>query len=73
MYRSVPPKIDLPSMEREIIDFWAAHDVFHRSLQQTEGGPQWTFYEGPPPPTGRRECTTSRPGSSRTYIPATAP
>ena len=47
MYRSVPPKIDLPSMEREIIDFWAAHDVFHRSLQQTEGGPQWTFYEGP--------------------------
>ena len=21
--------------------------MFHRSLQQTEGGPQWTFYEGP--------------------------
>lgn len=52
MYRSVPPKIDLPSMEREIIDFWAAHDVFHRSLQQTEGGPQWTFYEGPPTANG---------------------
>ena len=52
MYRSVPPKIDLPSMEREIIDFWAAHDVFHRSLQQTEGGPQWTFYEGPPAANG---------------------
>jgi isoleucyl-tRNA synthetase len=52
MYRSVPPKIDLPSMEREIIDFWATHDVFHRSLQQTEGGPQWTFYEGPPTANG---------------------
>ncbi len=52
MYRSVPPKIDLPAMEREIIDFWAANDVFHRSLRQTEGGPQWTFYEGPPTANG---------------------
>ena len=52
MYRSVPPKIDLPAMEREMIDFWAANDVFHRSLRLTEGGPQWTFYEGPPTANG---------------------
>ena len=52
MYRSVPPKIDLPAMEREIIAFWQDNDVFHRSLRQTADGPQWTFYEGPPTANG---------------------
>jgi len=52
MYRPVPAKVDLPQMEREIISFWQEHDVFHRSLQQTADGPQWTFYEGPPTANG---------------------
>ena len=52
MYRSVPPKVDLPAMEREIIGFWDSHDVFHRSLRASEGKPQWTFYEGPPTANG---------------------
>ena len=34
MYRPVPPKVDLPAMERDIIAFWEAHDVFHQSLRQ---------------------------------------
>ena len=52
MYRSVPPKVDLPAMEREIIGFWDSHDVFHRSLRASQGQPQWTFYEGPPTANG---------------------
>ncbi len=52
MYRSVPPKIDLPAMEREIIEFWRDQDVFHRSLKQSAGNPQWTFFEGPPTANG---------------------
>ncbi len=52
MYRPVPAKIDLPTMEREIIAFWQKNDVFHRSLAQTADGPQWTFYEGPPTANG---------------------
>jgi isoleucyl-tRNA synthetase len=52
MYRTVPPKVDLPAMEREIIRFWETHDVFHRSLKQSEGHPQWTFFEGPPTANG---------------------
>ena len=52
MYRQVPPKVDLPAMEREIIDFWDDNDVFHRSLQATADGPQWTFFEGPPTANG---------------------
>jgi len=52
MYRPVPAKIDLPAMERETIAFWQKNDVFHRSLQQTADGPQWTFFEGPPTANG---------------------
>ena len=52
MYRSVPPRIDLPSMERDILASWKASKVFERSLAQTAGKPQWVFYEGPPTANG---------------------
>ena len=52
MYRPVPPKVDLPAMERDIIAFWEAHDVFHQSLRQSADQPQWTFFEGPPTANG---------------------
>ena len=52
MYRSVPPRIDLPAMEREVLAFWKQSSVFERSLAQTEGNPQWVFYEGPPTANG---------------------
>lgn len=52
VYRAVPPRIDLPAMEREVLRFWNDKDVFHRSLAQTAEGPSWVFYEGPPTANG---------------------
>lgn len=53
MYRDVPARIDSPAaMETGIIEFWREHDIFHRSLKQRAGAPQWTFYEGPPTANG---------------------
>ena len=43
MYRQVPAHVDLPAMEREVLDLWAADDVFHASLAQSEGRPLWVF------------------------------
>ncbi len=40
------------AVEREILDFWKSHDVFHRSLERTAGGPRFVFYEGPPTANG---------------------
>ena len=51
-YRPVPPHVDLPALDREVIAHWRDHDVFGRSLAQTESGPRWTFYEGPPTANG---------------------
>ena len=52
MYRPVPSRIDLPAMEHEVLDFWSRNDICHKSLKQTEGGPSWVFYEGPPTANG---------------------
>lgn len=52
MYAAVPAMLDLPAMERQILDFWAANDTFAATLRRTEGGRPWTFYEGPPTANG---------------------
>jgi isoleucyl-tRNA synthetase len=52
MYRPVPPQVDLPALERAVLAFWHEAKVFDRSLEQTAGGPQWVFYEGPPTANG---------------------
>ncbi|HLU33603.1 MAG TPA: isoleucine--tRNA ligase [Natronosporangium sp.] len=52
MYEPLPPGVDLPAMEREILAWWRERDVFRRSLAQTADGPRWIFYEGPPTANG---------------------
>ncbi|GGL99053.1 MULTISPECIES: isoleucine--tRNA ligase [Micromonospora] len=52
MYRSVPTQVALPALDHEVLDFWQANSVFERSLEQSEGRPEWVFYEGPPTANG---------------------
>jgi isoleucyl-tRNA synthetase len=52
-FRALPPQVDLPALEREILRRWEADKVFERSLEATAGRPQWTVYEGPPTANGR--------------------
>ncbi len=59
-YRPVPPQVDLPALEREVLELWQAEDTFARSLRKNAGtqppatgtAPRWTFYEGPPTANG---------------------
>ena len=51
-FRAVPPQVDLPAMERDVLAYWAEHDTFRASLEQTADGEPWTFYEGPPTANG---------------------
>ena len=52
-YRAVPPQIDLPAMEHEIIDLWDANHTFEKSLEATRDGEPWNFFEGPPTANGQ--------------------
>ncbi|MCL8493593.1 isoleucine--tRNA ligase [Corynebacterium sp. B5-R-101] len=52
---SVYPKVDMtagssrfPDMEQEVQKYWKADDTFKASLKQTEGCPEYVFYDGPP-------------------------
>ncbi|HZB50173.1 MAG TPA: class I tRNA ligase family protein, partial [Mycobacteriales bacterium] len=49
----LPAHVDLPALEREVLDRWREGKVFERSLQQSSGGETWMFYEGPPTANGK--------------------
>ncbi|NEA60524.1 isoleucine--tRNA ligase [Streptomyces sp. SID13666] len=51
-YRQVPAQVDLPALEHEVLGFWSENKIFARSLDQSEGLPEWVFYEGPPTANG---------------------
>ncbi|MEU7371849.1 isoleucine--tRNA ligase [Streptomyces hygroscopicus] len=51
-YRQVPAQVDLPALEHAVLDFWQENKIFARSLEQSEGRPEWVFYEGPPTANG---------------------
>jgi isoleucyl-tRNA synthetase len=50
--RPISAAIDLPAMERSILDFWRSNSIFEASTAAREGGQPWTFYEGPPTANG---------------------
>ena len=52
-FQPVDPKIDLPAIERGVLEFWRERDIFGKSLKAREGGPEWVFYEGPPTANGK--------------------
>jgi isoleucyl-tRNA synthetase len=51
-FRPLPSQIDLPAMERSILDLWSDEKIFERSLSARAGQEPWTFYEGPPTANG---------------------
>ncbi len=52
-YRPVPPQVDLPALEHEVLELWAADKTFDKSLAMGADRPRWTFFEGPPTANGR--------------------
>jgi len=51
-YEALPAHVDLAALDHEVIQRWREDRIFARSLEQTEHGPRWTFYEGPPTANG---------------------
>ena len=51
-YPQLSPHIDLPAIERGILEFWDSHAIFEKSLTSRESGTPWTFFEGPPTANG---------------------
>jgi isoleucyl-tRNA synthetase len=52
-FAPVDPQVSFPELERAILDFWKAEDIFARSLEARADAPLWVFYEGPPTANGK--------------------
>ena len=48
------PSLDqsLPDLEAALLDWWADHGIFEKSISEREGNETFTFYEGPPTANG---------------------
>ena len=46
-FEPLPDELDFPSMERRMLDLWAAEDTFERLRAKNADGPRWSFFDGP--------------------------
>jgi isoleucyl-tRNA synthetase len=53
MFKAVSPKVNIPKLEQEVLDFWRMSRVFQRSMEEREGSPVYVTYEGPPTVNGQ--------------------
>ena len=44
--------MNLTETNRQVLKEWEEKDIFHRSITEREGCPQFVFYEGPPSANG---------------------
>ncbi len=53
MFKPVSPKLNVTSMEENVLKFWKHAEIFKKTVVQREGGPEYVFYEGPPTANGK--------------------
>lgn len=53
MFKPVSSKLDVNQMETRVLQLWQSRDIFHKSLSQREGKPEYVFFEGPPTANGK--------------------
>jgi isoleucyl-tRNA synthetase len=52
-FREISSRYDGPALEQEVLGFWRDNDTFANTLEQTAGGPEFCFNEGPPTANGK--------------------
>ena len=45
-------KLNLSNVNKEVLEEWNTEDMFHKSIDEREGCPQFIFFEGPPSANG---------------------
>lgn len=53
MYKKVDTTLNFVDRELEVLKFWKDNHVFEESIKSREGGPIFTFYDGPPTANGK--------------------
>ena len=53
MFEQLTEKLHFPDLEKEILDYWQAHKIFEKSVQERDKDKPFIFYEGPPTANGK--------------------
>lgn len=53
MYQKVDTSLNFVEREKETIEFWKENQIFEKSIQKTEGGEEFSFFDGPPTANGK--------------------
>jgi isoleucyl-tRNA synthetase len=53
MFKPVNSKLNVTSMEENVLKFWKQHEIFKKTVEQRAGAPEFVFYEGPPTANGK--------------------
>ena len=53
MFKPVSPKLNVTSMEENVLKFWKQAEIFKKTVEQRQGAPEYVFYEGPPTANGK--------------------
>lgn len=51
-FERIPPEVSFPEQEHSILDLWDSLDAFTESVRSRPADNEFTFYDGPPFPTG---------------------
>ncbi len=51
-FERVAPQVDISALEARVLDLWDELDAFHHSVEFRSPESEYTFYDGPPFPTG---------------------
>ncbi|MDE6667504.1 MAG: isoleucine--tRNA ligase, partial [Clostridia bacterium] len=53
MYKKVDTSLNFIEREKEVIKFWKDNGIFEETVSSNEGGPEFSFYDGPPTANGK--------------------
>ena len=53
LYEKVPTNLNFVEREKKTEEFWREHHIFEKSMEDREGCPTYTFYDGPPTANGK--------------------
>lgn len=53
MYKKINPDMNFVSRENEVLKFWKENKIFEKTLKQTKGKEEFSFYDGPPTANGK--------------------
>ena len=53
MFKEVPSQLNIPELEKQILEFWEKDHTFEKSVKSRDPNKPFVFYEGPPTANGR--------------------